>query len=89
MLRDEEVKKLQNEATAEKKVTFTHDNNMRRGPSHGSGNWTRRNDDNGAMISTPRLFSRGNFRSSNHNSHNFRQNGLFEPGDYPNKKDNQ
>ena len=33
-IRDEEVKKLQNEATAEKKVTFTHDYNKRRGPSH-------------------------------------------------------
>ena len=37
-MRDEEIKKLQNEATAEKKVTFSQDYNKRRGPSHGSGN---------------------------------------------------
>ena len=51
-IRDEEIKKLQNEATAEKKVTFTQDYNKRRGPSHGSGNWTGRNDNNGTMMST-------------------------------------
>ena len=43
-MRDEEIKKLQNEATAEKKVTFTQDYNKRRGPSHGSGNWASRRD---------------------------------------------
>ena len=37
-MRDEEIKNLQNEATAEKKVTFTQDYNKRRGLSHGSGN---------------------------------------------------
>ena len=37
-IRDEEIKKLQNEATGEKKVTFTQDYNKKRGPSHGSGN---------------------------------------------------
>ena len=31
---DEELKKLQNEATAEKKVTLTQDCNKKRGPSH-------------------------------------------------------
>ena len=60
-MRDEEIKKLQKEATAEKKVTFTQDYNKRRGASHGSGNWTSRNDGNGAMMSTPRSFTRGNF----------------------------
>ena len=60
-IRYEEVKKLQNEATAEKKITFTHDYNKWRGPSHRSGNWTRQNDDNGAMMSTPRSFTGGNF----------------------------
>ena len=35
-MRDEEIKKVQNEMTAEKKVTFTQDYNKRRGPSHGS-----------------------------------------------------
>ena len=33
-IRDEEIKKLQNEATAEKKVTFIQDYNKKRGPSH-------------------------------------------------------
>ena len=52
-IRDEEIKKLQNEATAEKKATFTQDYNKRRGPSHGSGNWASRQDSNGTMMSTP------------------------------------
>ena len=67
-IRVEEAKKLQNEATAEKKVTFTQDNNKQRGPSHGSGDMTRRNNDNGAMMSTPRPFNRGSFRPNNQNS---------------------
>ena len=83
-IRDVEIKKLQNEAIAEKKVTFTQDYNKKRGPSHGSGNWTRRNDDNGAMMPTPRSFTRGIFRPSNSNSKNFRQNRPFERGDYTN-----
>ena len=81
-IRDEEIKKLQNEATAENKVTFTQDYNKKRGPSHGSGNWTRRNDDNGAMMPTPRSVTRGNFRPDIPNSNNFRQNRPFEQGDY-------
>ena len=52
-MRNEEIKKLQIEATAEKKVTFTQDYNKRRGPSHGSGNWASRRDINGTMMSTP------------------------------------
>ena len=83
-IRDEEIKKLQNEATAEKKVTFTQDYNNRRGPSHGSRNWTGRNDNNGAMMSTPRTFTRGNFRPNNQNPNNFRQNRPSERGDYTN-----
>ena len=88
-LRVEELKKLQNEATAQKKVTFTQDYNKRRGPSHGSENWTRLNDDNGAMTSTPRPFTRRNFRPSNQNSNNFRQNRPFERGDYLNNNNNR
>ena len=83
-MRDEEIKKLQNEATAEKKVTFTQDYNKRRGPSHGSGNWTGQNDNNGTMMSTQRSFTRGNFRPSNQNFNNFRQNRTPERGDYAN-----
>ena len=50
---DEGIKKLQNEATAEKKVTFTQDYNKRRGPSHGSRNWASRRDSYETMMSTP------------------------------------
>ena len=81
-MREEEIKKLQNEATAEKKVTFTQDYNKRRGPFHGSGNSTSRNDGNGAMMSTPRSFTRGNLRPINQNPNNFRQNRFSERGDY-------
>ena len=88
-IRDEEVRKLQNEARAEKKVTCTQDYNKRRGPSHGSGNWTRRNDDNGAMMPTPRSFTRGIFRPSNQNLNNFRQKRPFERRDCPNNNNNR
>ena len=56
-IRDEEIKKLQ----YEKNVTFTQDYNKRRGPSHGAGNWTSRNDDNKTLMSTPELTSEENF----------------------------
>ena len=79
--RDEEVKKLQNEATTEKKVTFTQDYNKRRGPSHGSGSWINRNDDNGAMLSTPQPYARGNSRPSNQISNNISQHQIFAQGD--------
>ena len=42
-LRDEEVKRLQDGMMAEKRVTFTNDYNKRRGPSHGSGQFTYNN----------------------------------------------
>ena len=63
-MRDEELEKLQNKATAEKMVIFTHDYNKRRGPSHGYGNWISRNDDKGAMLSTPQRYTSRNFRRS-------------------------
>ena len=88
-MRDEEIKKLQNEATAEKKVTFTQDYNKRRRPSHGYGNWTSWNDGNAAMMSTPRSFTRGNFRPSNQNPNNFRQIRLFEQCDYRNNNNDR
>ena len=88
-MRDEEIKKLQNEATAEKKVTFAQDYNKRRGPSHGSGNWTGRDDGNGSMMSTPRSITRGIFWPSNQSSSNFRQNKPFERGDYPNNNNDR
>ena len=87
-IRDEEVKKVQNEATAEKKVTFTQDYNKRRGPSHRSGNWAGRNDNIGAMMSTSRSLPRGNFRPSSQNSNNFRQNRPSAQKDYPKNNNN-
>ena len=45
-IRDEEIKKLQDGMTAEKRVTFTNDYNKRRGPSHGSGQFTYSNTGN-------------------------------------------
>ena len=83
-MRDEEIKKLQNEVTAEKKVTFTQDYNKRGGPSHGSGNWAGRNDNNGAMMQTPRSFNRGNFRPNDQNPNTSGQSGSFERRNYPN-----
>ena len=38
-IRDEELKKIKNERTAEKRVTFTQGYNRKKGPSHGSGQW--------------------------------------------------
>ena len=38
---DEELKKIENERTAEKRVTFTQDYNKKRGPIHGSGQWNK------------------------------------------------
>ena len=81
-IRDEEIKKLQNEATAEKKVTFTQDYNKRRGPSHGSGNWADRRDGNGTMMSTPRSFTGGNFQPNNQNPNNFQQHKSSERREY-------
>ena len=43
-IRDEELKRIENERTAEKKVTFTQDYNKKRGPDHGSQQWTRGQD---------------------------------------------
>ena len=43
-IRDEELKRIEHERTAKKKVTFTQDYNKKRGPDHGSGQWTRGQD---------------------------------------------
>ena len=42
--RDEEMKRIENERTAEKKVTSTQDYHKNRGPDHGSEQWTRGQD---------------------------------------------
>ena len=41
------------------------------------------------MMSTPRSFSRGNFRPSNQNPNNFRQNRPFERDDYTNNNNDR
>ena len=43
-IRDEELKRIENERTAERKVTFTQDYNKKRGADHGSEQWTRGQD---------------------------------------------
>ena len=43
-IRDEELKRIENERTPEKRVTFTEDYNRKRGPDHGSDQWTRGQD---------------------------------------------
>ena len=43
-IREEELKRIENERTTEKKVTFTQDYNKKRGPDHGSEQWSRGQD---------------------------------------------
>ena len=43
-IRDEELKRAENERTAEKKITFTRDYNKKRGTNHRSEQWTRGQD---------------------------------------------
>ena len=43
-IRDKELKRIENDRTAEKKVTFTQDYNNKRGLDHGSEQWTRGQD---------------------------------------------
>ena len=88
-IRDEEIKKLQEGATAEKTVTFIHYYNKRRGPSHGSGSWTSRNDGSGAMMSVPQPDTRENCRPGNQNYSNFSRNRPFERKDYSNNKNDR
>ena len=103
-IREEEIKRLENEATIEKRVTFTHDYNKRRGNSHRSGNWTSWNNAdetqrstaydkqpsfNGALMSISQPYTRGNFRPSNQNSNIFRQNRHFERSKYPKNNNNR
>ena len=43
-IRDEELKRIKNERTSEKRVTFTLDYSKKRGPGHGSEQWTTGQD---------------------------------------------
>ena len=44
IIRDEELKRIENERTAEKRVKFTQDYNRKRRPDHGSEQWIRGKD---------------------------------------------
>ena len=59
-IRDEKMKRIENGRTAEIKVTFTQDYNKKRGPKHGSQQWTKGQD-----------IQR---RNNNHNNDGFRRN---------------
>ena len=72
-----------------KKVTFTHNYKKGRGPFHGSGTWTSRSDDNGALMSTPQPDTRGNFRPSNHSYDNFSRNPPFKWTGYSNNNNDR
>ena len=84
-IRDEELKRIENERTAEEKVTFAQDYNRKPGPGHGSEQWARgqdsqrRNQDytnDGPTRSSPTAYEgfspRPNFAYGNHNPNNGR-----------------
>ena len=64
-IRDEELKRIENEKTAEKKVTFTQDYNKKRGQDHGSEQWARGQD----FQRRNQNFSNDRFRRSSPNSY--------------------
>ena len=64
-IRDEELKRIENERTAEKKVTFTQDYNKKRGPDHGSEQWARGQD----LQRRNQNFSNDRFRRSSPKSY--------------------
>ena len=59
-IRDEELNCIENERTAEKKVTFNQDCNKKRGPDHGSEHWSRGQD----FQRRNQKFNNDGFRSS-------------------------
>ena len=84
-IRDEELRLIENERTADKKVTFTQEYNKKRGPDHGSQQWSRgqdfqRRDQNytnaGPMGDFPTAYEkfspRPNFAYGNNNPNNGR-----------------
>ena len=62
---DEELKRIENERTAERKVTFTQDYNKKRGPDHGSEQWARGQD----FQRRNQNFTNDRFRRSSPNSY--------------------
>ena len=83
-IRDEELKKIENERTA-KKVTFTQDYNKKRGPSHGSGQWNKNQNSSYRLNSyygqdnqnRGRLFDRRPDQFPNRNDGDRTNNGNF------------
>ena len=84
-IREEELKKIENERTAEKRVTFTQDYNKKRGPSHGSRQWN--NNQNSSYRPSSyygqedqnrgRFFDRRSDQFPNRNNGNRSNNGNF------------
>ena len=84
-IRDEELKEIENERTAEKRVTFTQDYNKKIGPSHGSVQWN--NNQNSSYRPNSyygqenenhgRLFDRRSDQFPNRNDGNRSNNGNF------------
>ena len=84
-IRDEELKKIENERTAEKRVIFTQDYNTKRGPIHGSGQ--RNNNQNSSYRTNPyfgqdnqnrgRPFDRRSNQFLNRNDDNRSNDGNF------------
>ena len=64
-IQDEELKRIENERTVEKKVTFTQDYNKKRGPDHGSEQWARGQD----FQRRNQNFNNDRFRRSSPNSY--------------------
>ena len=76
-MRDEELKRFQNDRTAEKKVTVTQDYNKKRGPDHGSEQWARGED----FQRRNQNFRNDKFRRSSTNSdQNFSPNPILHIG---------
>ena len=84
-IRDEESKKIENERTAEKGVTFAQDYNKKREPSHGSGQWNNNQNSSHRPNSyygkenqnRGRLFDRRSDQLPNRNDGNRLNNGSF------------
>ena len=91
VVRDEELKRIENERTAEKKVTFTQNYNKKRGPDHGSEQWTRGQDflrrnqnyenDGNRKFSPRPSFAYENNLSNNRRSYDQRPNQPFNRHD--------
>ena len=64
-IQDEELKRIENEKTAEKRVTFTQDYSKKRGPDHRSEQWTRGQD----FQRRTQNYTNDGFRRNSHNTY--------------------